>query len=267
MTKRNETYDLLKMREMIVSPKDTYEIYQYGPSLTFTHNNYFLRSYSQIINPTLCYFVDIANIMRAVLDTKDPTYKEAVKTINTIVNRAMLRMDRFTDCVKNHGNRIIEGIQKKRKEDVKESAMLTYRPIVPYCGSLVKSEYSDLHRRDYIEMDDLYQVRQIMDQTINDCLRDHIVEIMSAPSKFIITNRNDLIQAIKEYNQLDVVLGDNNLKSLRWVLNYRLAVFMKFKNDDNPKATFKILNDCNRIANGEKIDVKEWMNAFCDDQV
>ena len=258
MKKKNDTYDLLKMREMIVSPKDTYEIYQYGPPLTFTHNNYFLSSYNQIINPTLHYFVDIANIMRAVLDSNDPTYKDAVKIINAVINRSALRMDRFSECVKNHGNRIIEGIQKKRKENAKESAMLSYRPIVPYCGSLVKAEYSDLHRRDYIEMDDLYQVHQIMDQTINDCLCDHIIEIMSMPSKYIITNHTDMIQAIKDYNQLDENVSD----VVRWILNYRLAVFMKFKNSDNLKATFNILNDCNKIHNGEKIDIREWMCSF-----
>ena len=37
---------------------------------------------------------------------------------------------------------------------------------------------------------------------------------------------------------------------------------MKFKNSDNLKATFNILNDCNKIHNGEKIDIREWMCSF-----
>lgn len=258
MTIKSDSYDLLKIREMIESPKDTYEIFQYGPALTFLHLNYFLKNYDRILNPTLYYFVDIANIMRVVLDSKDPNYKDSVKSINSIINRAMLRMDRYAECVENHGNRIIEGIQKKRKVKVKESAMLSYRPIVPYCGSLVRSEYSDLHQRDYIEMNDLYQVKQIMDQTIQDCIRDHLIEIMSMPREFIIETHTDLIQVINKYNKL----SKDEIEIMRWILNYRIAIFMKYKIDNNPKATFNILNDCNIIRNGGKIDVKKWIESF-----
>lgn len=253
-----KSYDLLKIREMIESNKDTYELYQYGPALTLSHTDYFLSSYSQISNPTLYYFVDIGSIMNAVLHSKDTRYKDAVQTIIVVINRALLRMDRYSDLVSTHGNRIIEGIRKKRKEQVNESAMLAYRPIVPYCGSLSKMEITDLHKRDYIEMDDLYQTRQIMDQMIQDCMRDHIVEIMSSPTQFIITNNTDLIKALKEYNKL----SEKETEIARWILNYRIAIFMKYKIDSNPKATFNILNDCNIIRNGGKIDVKKWVESF-----
>lgn len=250
--------DLLKIREIVSSNKDTYDLYQYGPALTLQHTHYFLSSYSYLTNPTLLYFVDIANIMNAVLDSKDPKYKDAVQTINIVINRSLHRMDKYSDLISVHGNRVIEEIQKKRKEKVNESAMLSYMPIVPYCGSLCKSEIIDLHKRDYIKMDDLYQTRQIMDQTIQDCVRDHIVEIMSFPTQYIITNNTELVKSLKEYNKL----SEKDTEIARWILNYRIAVFVKYKINDNPNATFNILNDCNTVCNGGKIDVKKWMEAF-----
>lgn len=252
------SFDLLKMREIITTEKDSYELLQNGPALTFYHLSYFLKSYEQIKNPLLYYFVDMSAIMHSVLDSNDPEYRKTVQTIFKVINRASARMDLYADCVRNHGIRVVEGIQENRKEPAKESAMLSYRPIVPYCGSLVKYEYTDLHKRDYIEMDDLYQVRRLMDETIQGCLRDHIMNIMSFSTKWEITNHTDLVHAITEYNKME----EKDAEFFRWILNYRIAVFIKYKVEPDPKATFNILNACNTMSNGGKIDVEKWVSCF-----
>lgn len=258
MNVNSRQFDLLRIREIINMEKDSYVLMQDGPDLTFNHLAYFLKSYEQIKNPLLYYFVDMSAIIHAVLDSNDPQYRDTVQVIYKVINRASVRMDLYADCVRNHGTRVIEGIQENRKEPVKESAMLSYRPIVPYCGSLVKYEYVDLHKRDYIEMDDLYQVRRLMDETIQGCLRDHIMNIMSFPMKWKITNHTSLVRAITEFNKMN----EDDAAFYRWILNYRIAVFMKYKADQDPKATFNILNACNTMSNGGKIDVEKWISSF-----
>lgn len=249
---------LERMRRMIESDKVTYEILQYGPNFALKYTQYFLDSYNQIQTPVLYYFVDIAQIINAVLESKSPRYSDAIRSILKIMQKSSSRMDRYSDFVSVHGSRIIDGIQEKRNSRVNESAMLAYRPIVPYCGSLIKSEITDLHKRDYIEMDDLYQTRQIMDQTIEDCLQDHIIEIMSDTYDWMINTVHNLIQVVGKYNKL----SDEETEFYRWILNYRIAVFIKFNMDKNAKAIFNILNDCNIIRNGGKIDVKKWVESF-----
>lgn len=257
-------HHIVKARKLISSKEDIYDLYQYGPFLTMRDNYFFEEFYKEIKNPLLYYFTDMASILKRAMSYRITPCKKMKTEITNIINRSSYRYDRYADLVSKHGNQILTNIiEIQKKNHVMESAMLNYAPIVPYCGTIVKSEMLDLHQRDFVDLNDLYQTRSIMDQTIEDCLRDHIVEIMTNNHRYVITSNDDLINTLQHYNRIE---DEKEKEVLRWVLNYRIAVFVKFKAKSNPKATFNILNDCNIIHNGGRINVAEVVERFSEEE-
>lgn len=256
----NPVFNLQMSRSLIESEKDNYNLYQYGPYLTMRNHEFFMNNYYEIKNPLLFYFIDMACILLTVESYWEKSCRKMKDEINQVLKRTSHRFDKYSDYVLKHGNEIITTIvSEQEKNHVFESAMLNYAPIVPYCGTIVKAEMSDLHQRDFVKLNDIYQTKRIMDQTIDDCLKGHIVELMTNSATYLITSKNELIKAIKCFNRM----SDGDEKEInRWILNYRIAVYMKFTIDTDAKEIFNILNACNIIRNGGKINVDDVINTL-----
>lgn len=265
----NDGIDIRMIRKLISTKEDTYELYQYGPYLTSYRNDFFLKALWEIKNPLLLYFTDIARLINISNDHKDYSIRKMKEMICEVKHRAEKRYDKYSDLVVQYCDKVLTDISTiMRKGRVTESAMLNCAPIVCYGSAmLVKSEVSDLKKGDPnpIQQDlreinfmdiDLYKTKMMINETIENCLRDYIIPIIINSSKYIITNNQELIDVLKEYN------GGMKSEIDRQILNYRIAVYMKYNVDTNGSLIFNILNNCNIIRNGGRIDINHAVESL-----
>ena len=253
------------IRELIASEKDTYIMYQYGPFLAMYNTEIFEEYYDEIKHPLMRYFVDMAKIVRLVTAflTTPHSIITKKKLIN-IINEASTHTDRYADLVVKHGTNILHVIIEESKKCQREkgigieSTILNCAPIVPYCGVIVKSEIADLYQGNMIDPDDLYQTRRALDQVIEDSLQNHIVEILSHYGAYMIADDIQLSHAIANFHEMKD--SDPQKEVLRYVLNYRIAVYAKFNESLDAKKLFKIISDSNTICNGGRINVSEMLS-------
>lgn len=265
----NHGENIMMARRVLPSTSDNYELHQYGPYLAVHKNQFFLNEYNQIKHPLLLYFVDIAEMLIICSSYEDYSIRKMREMIYDIINRSKKRIDKYSDLVETHGLAILNSIkEEEKKENVNESAILSCAPIVCYGnGMLVKSEVSDLkkgtpnpdnddlHTKDFRETP-IHEVKMQVDEMIEKCLRDHVVEILMYNDKYIIRDGQKLIDVMKGFNR------ETRAEYERWILNYRIAVYMKYNIDKEGRIIFNILNDCNIIRNGGRLDIEQAVKSF-----
>lgn len=233
-----------------INDENKFILFNYGPYLAMEHPDMFLNRIEKIRGRNLKTIVAFA-LFEHILKEENTPVSEIKKGIRSVINHLAKTNDQ-DDIIKKYGENLIESIRDYQyKNNVLESAMLEYAPIVQYAKTpIVKPEMTTNYFKN-IKYEDL-------DGVFETILRNNTLDI--------IRNYNLFISDRKEVPNYLVKLS-NSTGSERVARNYFVNVFFRYTENENtyPLRVQEVLNlnsIYNKLNNGERIDVKSAVKTF-----
>lgn len=226
---------------------NSYVLFMYGPYLAVNNSLTFIERSESIKSPLLKIIAAFALYDHFVNDKVTAAVMKS--NIRSIIKN--FGSNDPSDIIRSYGEALIEDIRKYQYENnVLESAMLNYAPIVPYKGTLVKPGMED------------YKLNNISYEKLGECIENLLRKYPMA----IIHQANLFINDRKDFANYLIRLSKSEGEELI-ARTYFALVFLKYTEDKNTYSSRmnEILNlnsIYNKIHNGEKIDMKGAMETF-----
>lgn len=263
-------YPLFYLSDMLENPSNSFLLYQYGPYLLMreSEKSKILANDIKLLyvkNPIIAFMIDMTEILKSV-NSKD-TIGNVKEQILNVILRLPHHLDEYTSKTKEIGYEIIKNIQDiQYNNKTLESAILNYSPIVPYSGTIKKSDIqtTDLIELNYNELDFL----------IKSYLKDNIIDILLHKEDFISVDTYNSDYMLKENESINIDLSYDIMKlyqdnssipksvKIYFTLVYLRYVIPEDKFHDALKTLIKINTTYNKIIKGEEVNVMEAVETF-----
>lgn len=246
--KSSPLHYIMKLIDM--NDENKFILFNYGPYLAMEHPDMFLNRIEKIRGRNLRTIVAFALFEHILKEEKTPV-SEIKKGIRSVINHLAKPNDQ-DDTIKDYGENLIESIRDYQyKNNVLESAMLGYAPIVQYAKApVVKPEMTTDYFKN-VKYDDL-------DEVFEKILHDNTLDIIRNYNLFI-SDRKD----VPNY----LVKLSNSTGSERIARNYFVNIFFRYTENANTyslrvQEVFNLNSIYNKLHNGERIDVKSAVKTF-----
>lgn len=232
------------INKLVDTPHPSYLLFNYGPYLATKHPNEFIKRLYNIENVYTKIIVAFALFDHFVNNQNSKTCD--VKNNIRLVIKTLSNQDDQSYIIKTYGETLINQIRDYQyKNNVLESAILNYSPIIQYSQSIIKPDMED-----------------ITYDKVNEFIRSVIIENPMSiihNSSLFLSYEDDITKYI--YN-LQKSYGEELLARIYFLYVHLSYTENKQSFHEKVKEILKLNIIYNKIHNGERIDIERSIKTF-----